>query len=325
MRFSALALVFILAACVQAARFPSYESVQVYELPSSLVEWQSGQLTNPGLKDSIDDAQFLGSSVYSDLEALAVDASLHKKKKGPIHIASRILVKPELHSSFIHNFWIFRERSEKNKGIIHLSLNKVSGDNIVWSLYTVYEDVHALFEHMRSDALREFGSFITYSNIAVEYKLLIKIGGGHHSKNDGKDVGMFEPNMLGSTAAAAADLTEKSDEENKKGGGGKGRARPLKLITAYIVPPGEGCDFVREWEKAEKAVGKAKGNLAFGLMKPADDNVLFVGFSAWKSYEDFFDAAESRAVRDWLEFLGDKGVVAVTRKLYTVPPHHPRA
>lgn len=33
----------------------------------------------------------------------------------------------ELDGSFIHNYWAFRRRSEENKGILHLSLNKVSG------------------------------------------------------------------------------------------------------------------------------------------------------------------------------------------------------
>lgn len=57
----------------------------------------------------------------------------------------------------------------------------------------------------------------------------------------------------------------------------------------------------------------------------ADDNVMFVGFSMWKSFEDFLEAAESKAAREWIEFLGNEGIVAVTKKLYTVPPRHPKA
>lgn len=61
------------------------------------------------------------------------------------------------------------------------------------------------------------------------------------------------------------------------------------------------------------------------LVAYSDDNVVFVGFSAWKSREDVFDAAKSRASEDWLEFLGDRGVVAITRKLYTIPNRRPRS
>lgn len=36
-----------------------------------------------------------------------------------------------------------------------------------------------------------------------------------------------------------------------------------------VVCAGEARDFVKEFEKVEEHIAKAKGNLAFGLMKPA--------------------------------------------------------
>lgn len=39
---------------------------------------------------------------------------------------------------------------------------------------------------------------------------------------------------------------------------------------------GEAHDFVKEFEKVEKHIAKAKGNLAFALMKPAGMAVLYV-------------------------------------------------
>jgi quinol monooxygenase YgiN len=277
-------------------------------LPATLVDWQTGSSSHEPLQDNA----LLGSTLYNDLEALATDPAINKHEGRPIHISTKFLVKPDLHINFIHNYWRYSEASRDNKGILHLSLSKVSGDNIVWTSYTVYRDVHALFKHMRSDALRDFGSFIMNANIAVEYKLLIKIGGCHHK--DAAENGCFEPNMV--------DVAADEPSDNRKGGG-KHRGWPLQLITLYIVPPGEGRDFVKEFEKAEKHIGKAKGNLAFVLMKPADDNIAFAGYSAWRSYEDFWAAARSRGAEEWLEFLGDKGIVAVTRKLWTVPSRHP--
>jgi quinol monooxygenase YgiN len=302
-QFLTLASFVALAACIQAARFPSYESINLEGLPAALVDWQTGSSAKQPLQGNA----LLGSALYNDLEALASDPAINKHEGRPIHISTKFLVKPDLHINFLHNYWRYSEASRDNKGIMHLSLSKVSGDNIVWTLYTVYKDVHAIFEHMRSDALRDFGSFIMNANIALEYKLLIKIGGCHHK--DAAENGCFETNMVEST-------------DNRKGGD-KHRERPLKLITAYIVPPGEARDFVKEFERVEEHIAKAKGNLAFGLMKPADDNIVFVGYSAWRSHEDFWAAARSKDSEKWLEFLGDKGIVAVTRKLWTVPSRHP--
>lgn len=63
--------------------------------------------------------------------------------------------------------------------------------------------------------------------------------------------------------------------------------------------------------------------LALAVCLVADDNIVFVGYSAWRSHEDFWAAARSKDAEKWLEFLGDKGIVAVTRKLWTVPSRHP--
>lgn len=92
-KYTVIALVVAFAAYAQAARFPSYGSIQVDELPDSLVAWQSESLASTGHKDNVD-AQFLGSAVFNDLEALTEDLALQKEKRGPIHIASRLLVKP---------------------------------------------------------------------------------------------------------------------------------------------------------------------------------------------------------------------------------------
>jgi quinol monooxygenase YgiN len=302
-----LASLLAFAACIQAARFPSYDSIHLDGLPTSLVDWQTGSSS----KEPLQDNALLGSTLYNDLEALATDPAINKDKGWPIHISTKFLVKPDHHINFVRNFQRYSEASRDSKGILHLSLSKLSGDNIVWTSYTVYRDIHALFRHMRSDALRDFASFITNTNIAVEYKLLIKVGGCHHK--GAAENGCFEPNMGDVSAADAS-------SDNKKGWD-KHKGWPLQLATAYIVPPGEGRAFVKEFEKAEKSIAKVKGNIAFVLMKPAGDNVLFVGYSAWKSYEDFWEAARSKGSEEWLEFLGDKGIVEVTRQVWTVPDH----
>lgn len=85
-----LALLLAFAACIQAARFPSYGTIQVDELPATLVNWQTGDVASKSPEDNA----LLGSTLYNDLEALATDPAINKHEGWPIHIATKYLVKP---------------------------------------------------------------------------------------------------------------------------------------------------------------------------------------------------------------------------------------
>ena len=88
-----LALFLAFAACIQAARFPTYGSIEADELPTSVLDWQS---SDHAQKEPLDSA-LLGSTMYNDLAALAADPGLSKGSKHrdfPIHIATKFLVKP---------------------------------------------------------------------------------------------------------------------------------------------------------------------------------------------------------------------------------------
>lgn len=53
------------------------------------------------------------------------------------------------------------------------------------------------------------------------------------------------------------------------GADNKKKGWPVRLLTAYIVRPGEHCGFVKAWKKMEAKVADSKGLVALSLSKPA--------------------------------------------------------
>jgi quinol monooxygenase YgiN len=288
MAFKLFALLLVALACASAARMPDTQVLDD-ELPESLAAF--GGNTGLGSNAEVElEGGATVSTLCGDLETLvSSEFDVNDKKHWPIRIVTKFLVKPELHHNFVHAFWRYQYRSRKNKGILHSSLSKVAGDNIVWTSYTVYEDVEALFDAARGEALRDFGGYLLTANIPIQYRLLLKIGGGRHYESENVSL------------------------DKKKHG------YPIRLLTAYVVPPGEGCDFVKAWNKLEEDISDDKGNLAFSLAKPLGNNFLFVSYGAWDSPRALFESAKSKASRKFYEFLADRKIVVVTKKLIKVP------
>eukprot|EP00879_Flechtneria_rotunda_P016943 GHRR01017738.1.p1 GENE.GHRR01017738.1~~GHRR01017738.1.p1 ORF type:complete len:217 (-),score=51.70 GHRR01017738.1:245-895(-) len=201
----------LLLVCASAARMPGDIHALLDELPKSVYQPVANK---PATSESIETSAF---GVHNDLEGLLLSVDVTKREHYPIHITARHYVRPDLHGNFIRKWQDYSSRTRKDKGVLLNSLNKVSGDNIVFSSYTVFKDIEGGFDHLRSDALREFGGFIQSSDIVVQYNLLFHIGGSYRSN------GAYE-----------TDISEAADD-NK----GKHREYPLRLITKFVVPPGE--------------------------------------------------------------------------------------
>lgn len=314
-------LALAVAACAHAARLP-YDTMTMFdELPDSVIGMQHGPSDYAAAVDEATTGMIqnmLSSNMHSDLEAILAQheaAELEKGKgkgKWPIQIVTKYLVKPDLHVNFVFNWQRFHAKSEHEvgKGLIHHSLSKVAGDNIVWTGYTVYKGFEAAWEHLRSEALRDFGSFLMNSNVAVEYHLLFNVGGCHCHKESNEDCSCWSQDDAAHLAASADE-----DKVDKKK-----RGWPVRLATKFIVPPSLGREFVEEWRKVAEKLEDAKGKLVNVLNKPADDNTVFVAYTAWESHSDFWAAAKK--AEKFIKYIEDKNIVAVTRKLWRVPEHH---
>lgn len=55
---------------------------------------------------------------------------------------------------------------------------------------------------------------------------------------------------------------------------------------------------------------------------PPGNNLVFVSYAAWESPADLWDAAKSKAVREFIEYVADEGIAEVTKKLWKVPSPH---
>lgn len=328
-----LALLACVAAGAFAARMPGDLHIMEAELSESLVSLSGASSAvhaadeaNSGAPVTLEGGYTVGSSSYAaDLEALAyhpevsqaqqvAGAADNKGKKGwAIRIAVKHLVKPDAHGGFVRQFWRLQEKSRDIKGLRYLSLSKVAGDNIVWTSYAVYEDFHALIKHARSEGVRDFGSYLTTANIPVSVKLLFRIAGGWHG---------HKSSSAAVEAAAPAAVATESGAAAATGVDKKRHDWPIRLLTAYIVRPDEHRSFIKAWEKLEKSIGGSEGNIALSLSKPAGDNLVFVSYSAWESWADLRDAAESKATRKFIEYIRDSDITEITKRLFKVPTPH---
>jgi hypothetical protein len=292
----------LLATIASAARLPDLQFVEE-DLPESLVAFQDAGGANHAESDNDLDLGFAQGSLYSSLEDILTEAEVQKKEKWPIRIATKHLVKPALHGNFVRQFWRFQAKSKDIKGVRYIGLSKVAGDNIVWTSYAVYADFEGLIKHAKSEALRDFASYLMNANIAVKTNLLFRIAGGYYGEK-AVAVEMEETGVVPTSTPGA---------DNKKKGW------PVRLLTAYIVRPGEHCGFIKAWKKMEAKVADSKGLVALSLSKPAGDNILFTSYAHFDSPSALWSLGEKKAVKQFLEYVSDKGITVVTRKMWKVP------
>eukprot|EP00775_Hariotina_reticulata_P009300 gene9300-9465_t len=282
-----------------AARFPSMPSM--FEIPESAV------LASPSgassMKQPAPHNSILPTSYADNLEALLLmHPEVADHEHGPIRISTKFIMHPSGHKEFIEEWMQFEKKSSDIKGVAHISLNKIVGDNIVFTSYAVYEDWQAIMDHMHSEALHDFGGYVMEANVVIEVHLLFKIGGCHK-------------NAVTCVEEAPAAGQQAHDDG---GEAGKKDKHPVRLLTLFVVEPGTHQDFVEAWEDMEEDLSKAKGNLALALHKPMGDNILFVGYSAWESPEAFWDGVRGDAAKDFIKYIEDRRVVAINKKLWHV-------
>lgn len=293
MKFFAL---IALLAVANAARMPDLQLVEE-DLPESVVAFQSsGGVQATHSDDNNLDLGFNSGSLYSSLEDVLTEPEIQDKKKWPIRIATKHLVKPDLHGNFVRQFWRFQAKSKDVKGLKYLSLAKVAGDNIVWTSYAVYTDFEGLIKHARSEATRDFASYLMNANIAVRTNLIFRIAGGYYGD-----------------ANKAADSKAVAPADNK------GKGWPIRLLTAYIVRPGEHCGFVKAWKKMESKVADSKGLVSLTLNKPAGNNILFTSYAHFDSPKGLWALHDKKAVKDFFEYVSDNHITVVTKKLWKIP------
>jgi quinol monooxygenase YgiN len=305
-----IAVLALLAACclvAQAARMPDL-ALMHDDLPEDTAFMgSSGVALSAEAHADLGDAPlleggFTAGSYATDLESLVSEQDALDKSKWPIRIATKHLVRPESHGSFVRQFWRLQYKSRDIKGLKYLSLAKVAGDNLVWTSYAVYEDFEALIKHARSEGVRDFATYLTTTNVPVSTKLLVRIAGGYHGKR------ATAVNEL--AAAAPADVATAA---------GKKKEWPIRLLTAYVVRPGEHCGFVKAWKKMESKVADSKGLVSLTLNKPAGNNILFTSYAHFDSPKGLWALHDKKAVKDFFEYVSDNHITVVTKKLWKIP------
>jgi quinol monooxygenase YgiN len=82
----------------------------------------------------------------------------------------------------------------------------------------------------------------------------------------------------------------------------------------YYVEPDDRKDFEDAWLELEEATTEEKGNLIYDLKKPLSNNVEYIGYGEWESYEDAMDHYESKYVEKFIDRLAELDIP------YTIVP-----
>jgi quinol monooxygenase YgiN len=76
----------------------------------------------------------------------------------------------------------------------------------------------------------------------------------------------------------------------------------------YYVEPDNRKDFEKAWLELEEATSEEKGNLIYDLKKPMSNNVEYIGYAEWESYEDAMDHYESKYVEKFIDMLAEMDI-----------------
>jgi quinol monooxygenase YgiN len=94
----------------------------------------------------------------------------------------------------------------------------------------------------------------------------------------------------------------------RRKGGREESEKGFFLAARYVVPPELRSQFEDEWDKYEEGVIKEEGNEVIDLKKTTTDNLIYISYSEWNSFEDFEDHLDAGYVKDFVEFLEDKDI-----------------
>jgi quinol monooxygenase YgiN len=80
------------------------------------------------------------------------------------------------------------------------------------------------------------------------------------------------------------------------------------IAFKYYVAPEKKDAFVDMWRELEKSAKDEKGMQIFDLKKTMSDNLVFLGYGEWKSFDDYMDHFKSDYTQKFLENLKNEDV-----------------
>lgn len=82
----------------------------------------------------------------------------------------------------------------------------------------------------------------------------------------------------------------------------------------YYVEPEHKKNFENAWLELEKGTSEEKGNIIYDLKKPLSNNVEYIGYGEWESYEDAMAHYKSKYVEKFIDTLNEHDIP------YTIVP-----
>lgn len=84
--------------------------------------------------------------------------------------------------------------------------------------------------------------------------------------------------------------------------------KTARIKFTYFVDPSMHKEFIDEWRKMEEKVAEEKGNRLYDLKKSTTDNVMFMGYGEWDSFDDWMRHSEEDYVEEFIKWVGENEV-----------------
>lgn len=218
-----------------------------------------------------------------DIKLTEVETLLHghqsKKEAGPAIVKVKYEVPERLHEDFVDKWMMVEKEAMDEKGLQIYDLKKSIESNTRFYTYGEWDSMKAFIDHMRSDYIKDFTTFLTDEDILVDVYFLMSV-------TEEKDL---------SKRHRHSDAKEDEDD--------------VFFVSRYHVPPSIYEDFVDAWTDIAKDVWEEEGNVNYALRKYAANNHHWVVYSAWESMEDYQTHMESKTFQRLHDFLAKNDIM----------------
>lgn len=225
----------------------------------------------------------------------AVDASLahmhmrshvtrHSNEETMAIISSRYIVPPSVHDEFIDKWQSVFDKTGDEQQCIMYDMAKTKIDNVVFSTYGEWQNWDAFNQHLDSDYVKDWVSFLSENEIKLTwYSLSIP----------GNDIRPAPSSPSASSINAGPE----------KGSG-------YYTIVRYMVPHDKHSDFISTWQQtADEMRDKEQGKVMFySLRKVETDNFSFYIYGSWDSYDSWVEHFKSDYMKALLKFSRDNDI-----------------
>lgn len=208
-------------------------------------------------------------------EAWIRNHALDKKKTEKMaRISTRFIISPSMRRDFIGRWQDLNKDVGGEKGNMRFELGKTEVDNVVFYGYGEWESWEDFMQHLDSDYMQDWLSFLAKSKIIYTWH----------------------------------PLSAPADDVMRERSSSRGR-RAQHVLVRFTVLPEHHDDFIDTWQSvADKVDKKERGNIEYTLRKFETDNFQFFVCGSWESYDDWREHLESGHHQKLMDFAEDKDI-----------------